>query len=427
VADPASLAALLVALIVAGMVRLLTDRPAWSPWLVAVAGGLAVVCASSVLIGLVTALAAAASTWNVRRADLRSWFNALRAPQARGYLITGAVVALVAGTGGFMDLRGAGFPLGDLWGGAAGILIPTPFPSRNLGALLAYWGPVLLAATIAFVRGARAGEQIVLFLGEWSLLLFVIALAFGQSVLALVLLPVMPTALLAGRLLEGLPLDRSAYRLSGGTWAVMALIVALGGVALLTVARTVGDTKGAPPLAVAAGVLALALIAYLWRQEIPAGERLPALVLLGGGLYAAFVLGTIGRLSYGGSGPGTELLTRQETAPELRSAFDDLNFKAMADASRVLVYGPTTPVEVRWYGRYIAQTSSDRSAPPNAFRVAEAPAIQQGATPADTGRTPWTTISQLNRSDFNFLSVLRWVVSRKGLVTGQERDIIVAQ
>jgi hypothetical protein len=179
-------------------------------------------------------------------------------------------------------------------------------------------------------------------------------------------------------------------------------------------------------------LLAVVLVALMWRQEIPERERVPALVLYGAILLLVTTVGTIGRLSFGGSPPGTELLVRQETAPEVRALFRELEIAAMADNSRVLAYGPSTPIEVRWYGRYIpqveaSQATSSRVTRSDPFAFRPAPAPEPGKSTPTAGRTPWTTISQLNRSDLHPLGILRWMVSRHGLVEGRAQDIIVAQ
>jgi len=414
-------------IVIASAIRLLTDRPSWSPWSVAIGGGLAFVSSSGTIIALLTATIAALSTWSVSRRLLRGWLEALMPPPGRAVLLAGGLAALVGGTAGFMDLRGVGFPLGDLWGGAAAIMVPAPFPSRNLGALLAYAGPFLLLALLGFVRGARDGDRVALFLGEWSFLLIAVAVAFGQSVLTLALLPVAPTAVLAGLALRDVPFYPAAYRLSGAAWAVIGLGLALSGVVVLVTAQTIGTAGPARPAAVGVAVLALALVVLMWRQELPAGERVPALIVLGGTLLAIFTLGAIGRLSYGGSPMGTEMLTRQETAPELRALFNDLNIAAMGDASRVLVYDSSTPIEVRWYGRYIPQVAADRRTAGNAFTFRAAPTVAPGSPAAPTGRSPWTVVSQISRSDLHPLGILRWMVSRHGLVEGRGQDIIVAR
>jgi 4-amino-4-deoxy-L-arabinose transferase-like glycosyltransferase len=427
VSDTASLSALVVMLLVASAIRLLTDRPTWSPWVLAISGGLALATASETIVALLAAAIAAVSTWSMSRARLREWLATALGPGGRPFLLTALLTAAVAVTAGFMELRGVGFVLGDIWAGVLRVLTPAPIPSRNFASLLVYGAVPLALAGFGFVRGVRSGDRLALFLGQWTLLLIVVAVAFGQGVLAFALFPVAPICLLAGQVLAALTVNWAPQRLSGSSWLIIGLTIVLGGVAILSTARAVGDARATPAIAVAVVLITGLLVAFLWKQETPPEERVPALLTLGVGLFLLMTIGTIGRLSFGGSPPGSELLVRQQTAPELRARFDDLMIQSIGDARRVLLFDAATPIEVRWYGRNLPQAMMVRGPGDVPWTVREAPPPDAGTPRAVTGRMPWTTISRLDREDLHPLGVLQWLITRKGLVEGQSRDIVVAQ
>ena len=427
VSDSASLSALVVMLIVASAIRLLIDRPSWSPWVLAISGGLALATASETILGLLAAAIAAVSTWSVGRARLRGWLATAVGPSGRPFLLAALLTAAVAVTAAFMELRGVGFAIGDIWAGLLRVLTPTPVPSRNFASLLVYGAVPLALAGFAFVRGVRGGDRLALFLGQWTLLLIVLAAAFGQGVLALALFPLAPMALLAGQALALLTVNWAPHRLSGSSWLIIGLTIVLGGVAILSTARAVSDARATPAIALAVVLITGLLVAFLWKQETPPEERVPALLTLCVGVFVLLTIGTIGRLSFGGSPPGSEILVRQETAPELRARFDDLQILSIGDARRLLLVDAATPIELRWYGRNLPQANMVRGSGDVPWTVRDAPPPDAASARAVTGRTPWTTISRLDREDLHPLGVLQWLVSRKGLVEGQSRDIVVAQ
>lgn len=364
VLDPAMLTAALVMAAAASAYRLLTDRPRWSPWLLALVTGLGLAHEPAVLLALAAAGVAALATWGT--AGVGSWGLGVGDwGWPLGVLVAAAVLG---GTGGLMDLRGIGFVGADVWAGAVGYLLsPSPFPNRNLAAVLFYGAPTLALAVAGAVGGVRAGDRLAVFLGHWTLLLVALAAAAGPA-LVFAVLPVAPAALLGGMFLGRLP------------------------------------------------------------RSLAANQRRGVMALLGALAVGAFTAGAIGRTSFGGSPPGVELLAREETHPALRAAFRDLAILASADPRRFLVMEESTPLVVRWYGRDLPAASASSTSSDLVVVARPAEMSSPSSSPRGRGdRTPWKTVSYLDRSDLHPLGLARWALSRAGLVEGRAHDIIIGK
>ncbi|MBM2811242.1 MAG: putative rane protein [Chloroflexi bacterium] len=441
VADPSIASALIAMVVVASSLRFFSDRPWWAPWTLAAGIGLALSHDGGAVIALATAAVAALLTWsNDFRGLLSRAIGQISPPAERpatedpqmprtdalGPATFGIGIALIASTGALMDLRGVGFVLGDVWGNALGLLRPAPFPTRNLASLLAYAGPLLVLASWGAVVGMRRQERLVLFLSQWTLLLLLMAATFGQFTPLFAILPISPAALLAAMMLGRLNFGDSSRTISGATPGVLSVTFVGLGIVGLAVAQAVGATQPSMVATVAAIVGVVLLIPACWRQYVPATERSFALLLLGILSFAMFSAGSIGRLSFGGSPPGAELLTREETRSDLRDAIKDLTLLSRADSGRVLFIEDGTPLLVRWYGRGIRHVDAGSAPEVDVFTVRE---TTQRAGSSLTGRsagTPFVTTSQLDRTELTPLAVARWVVSRAALVKGQPRDIVIA-
>jgi 4-amino-4-deoxy-L-arabinose transferase-like glycosyltransferase len=420
-ANSAMITTALVLALVVCVARLATDRPSWAPWATAATAGAAFATDSSIVVALAAAGLSAIATWTVTREDLRTWVGRVRDPEWRPLIAFSLAIAVLAATGALMNLGGIGWALGSLWAGILEVVRPAPFPTRNLAAILAYELPLLPVALIGFVIENRAGNRLALFLGQWLLLLVALAAVAGQHVLALATLPVLPLALLAALAVGRLPADLSAYRLGGHSWGALVLTAAVAGAALMILAVTVGGNRSAAPITFIALAGLIGITLSVWIRDVPGAERWPSLALLGGLFAIAFSVGTIGRLSFGGSPPGMELLHYDETAREFREAFKELSLVASTDGRRTLAITPATPPVARWYGRDIVQVSAD------AGQAAQSIQLRTPSSPRDRGRTPFETISQLNRSDMSVLSILKWMVGRSALIVPQTRDIILAR
>jgi hypothetical protein len=437
VVDPATTAALIVMLLVASALRVATDRPGWVPWTLAGGIGLALASDPSVVLALAAAAIAALATWSPSwRARSEGTNPRLRVEPRPGFArwplpadlrqsapwAFGAGVAIIAATGLLMDLRGVGFPLGDLWGGAASMVTPVPFPGWNLLSLLAYAWPLLVLGLVGFAAGARGGYRPAMFLGQWCVLLLALAGAVGDQVVALALFPVGPAALLAGLAIARAPHEAAAYRLSAPTWAVVAVTAALAVGGVLMLAHTVAGGRAAAPIALIALLAVAAAVAVNWRRTVPAEERAPALIVLAALAVVAGTIPALSRLTFGGSPAGSEILVREETHPAFREVFRTLNILANGDPRRLLMVDMETPVVARWYGRGMDANAMSL----NPILLRDAPPV--GTSPAPSGwRTPWRTVAQLDRSDLHPLGLLEWMLSRTGLVKGKASDIIVAR
>jgi hypothetical protein len=293
-------------------------------------------------------------------------------------------------------------------------------------AVVAYGLPLLLLAAVGVVRAWRRRDRLGMFLGEWTFVLLALAAIFEPMSPVLVLLPVGPAALLAGIVLAELPLRREAYQLSGTSCAIPAVTVAALGALLVVGGQAFAGSKAVNPITIVVTVGVLAGAIVLWVRGIKSPERAPALVLLAAGTFAALMASGVGRLSYGGSPLGTELIARDTTDPQFRAAFRELTVLASADRARALVYDGGTPMVARWYGRSIEQIpfAASASRRPIAFQQAPAP----GNQPVAQGeRVPWKVESQVDRGSVTLLSAGSWLISRARLVDGKPKDIIIIQ
>ena len=470
VVDPAVLTAGLVMLTVGSAIRLASDRPWWSPWTLALGAGLSLAAEGGAVLAMAAASAAvlvifARATDGAGSTGWRTWLPGplwngrvtARAVAAPAMLFVGA--ALLAATGGLVDLRGVGFVFADVWSRGLGLLTPDAFPSRNLASLLAYGWPLLalaLGGYLLAVREARPprpaerrrvrhlaqddGDPIeleglggvqrlrlraTLSVALWTLILLVVGAVAGADQLSLVVLPIAPLAVLAGTALGRLPIHPLDYELSGEGWTTLTVTAVLGMAAIVIFSQNVAGSR---PIALVAWVALIGLLVLLatgWRS-LGVQERIAVLTILGGVVFLAATASGLSRASFGGSPPGTELLAREETAPAFRALFRELNVLASADPSRVLVVDLPETFAARWYGRAILPGSGEQRASPRAFVLREAPRAS-GPGPTEVARVPWKTTSEIEPADVYPLGILRWLVSRSTLVHGQPHDIIVTR
>jgi hypothetical protein len=173
-------------------------------------------------------------------------------------------------------------------------------------------------------------------------------------------------------------------------------------------------------------IVLLGVCVHLARTELAPWDRGPALGLLAVFAFGGLMAGGIGRLSFGGSLPGSEPLPREITSEAVRDAFHDMSILASADPSRVLIVNARTPAVIRWYGRDIRTEPAFRglTARPFSTREAQPDASSLAGFPL---RTPLKTTSFVNRADLNPLGVARWMVGRGGLIQGRTSDIIISR
>jgi hypothetical protein len=259
-------------------------------------------------------------------------------------------------------------------------------------------------------------------LGLWAAILLILALTGPETVLALVLLPVLPMALLAGPFLGTLPTSPHDYRLSEVGWTTLVVTFVAVGVALLVGAASAGNNQ-LPDRFAGAAILALgALLIATWRRISGWGEHLPVLVLVGTGLFAVWTVGSLGRSSFGGSPPGTEPLRAEQTDPRFREAFRELNLMASVSPGLALNVQAQAPWTAWWYGRSISRVT--RSDPAGGIVVSEVLAAGGGA-PGGGKRLPWRVHSSIRNADLYPLGIARWIVSRQGLMVGTTKDALV--
>ena len=470
VVDPAALGALCAMVAVCSGVRLAADRPQWSPWTLAGALGLCLALGGGAVLALLAAAVAAVilfPPWasDPTRGDWRGRVASFTGgPQGLlrsllGPLVLLVGVALLAATGGLMDLRGVGFVVVDAWGSALGLLATDLFPTRNIVALIAYAAPLLVLALVGYLleqrdvrprpapqttRGRRAPTEeleshemedvrssrrprfrVLTFFALWTHVLLIIAAIAGRGQLTLAALPIAPAAVLAATVLARIPLNLSAHQLSGEGWTILA-----GTMVLCTVAVVVFSQKVAAGAQVSwvASVALLGLFVLLimgWRG-LPAAERRSAAALLGGLALLGLTISGLSRASFGGGPPGTDLLMLEETAPAFRAMFRELNVLSSVDPGRALVVDLPEPMVASWYGRSIPSGSGALRSSAGAW-VLRAETAPPSFNPAQVVRVPWKTTSEINAADVYPLGILRWLVNRSALVHPRPHDIIVTR
>lgn len=451
--DPAMLSSALVMVAVASAVRIAADRPPWAPWALAASLGLGLASHGSFVVGAGAAALAAYATWgwvpwrwastephtgdgwrgpaaDVPReaapppagGGLREW----RVPWS-GPVWLGVGAAVLGATGLLMDLSGIGFLLGGLWASALQSLAPSAFPSRGLAVFLADAGPLFLLAVAGLVLAVRKGDRLGVFLGQWALLLSILSAGFGALGPSGLALYLGPMALLAGGLVVRLAPWRAAARLGPGGWLAVALAFALLAAVLLVLTALFGTGRSVSPLAWVGLIALAALTARQWSRPLSVDERDAAAITVGTIAFLALVVGTVMRVSYGGSPPGSEPLTPVQTDPAFREAFRELEVLARADPQRAIVYDLGTPLVARWYGRGIPQVAEGAGRPlaPITFRAAPEP--QTRLTRAGGGRVPLQTTAHFDPAALHPMGIARWALARSALVQGRGQDIIIVR
>jgi hypothetical protein len=205
--------------------------------------------------------------------------------------------------------------------------------------------------------------------------------------------------------------------------------VALGGLLLLVLGASVGGGRTLTPLAWIGLVGIAGLMAYLWERAVPSEERAGAGITLAAIAFLAITAGSVMRVSFGGSPPGTEPLTPVQTHPAFRDAFADLNVLARADQSRVMAVDAATPLVARWYGRAIPQVADRGGLPAGAitFRPAPQPQTVPTLNRTDPRRVPLQTFGQIDPAGLHPLGLARWAVSRSGIVQVRGQDIMIVR
>src|SRR5207249_3557481 len=154
----------------------------------------------------------------------------------------------------------------------------------------------------------------------WSLILVMVTAIAGRGELTLALLPIAPAALLSGSALARLPLDIREYDLRTEGWTMLAIGIILATAAIVIFSQKIAAGGQTPLVAPAALLGLLILLAIGWRS-LASQERTTIFAVLGGLALVGLTVSGISRASFGGSPPGTDLLTREETDPAFRAMF----------------------------------------------------------------------------------------------------------
>lgn len=428
-ADPAALSGSLMLIVVYATLRLASNRPYWAPWLLAGGMGLALVHEPATVVGIATALLAAAAVGSFgeidwRLAAARLWHGLRSAP---GPVLLGVGFAVLSATGGLMDLRGLGYLFGDLWGALPDVILPSTVSVGYVFGVITGGGPIVALAICELARSIRTHDRFDWFLGVWAGLLLTLGLTGRASGLSFALLPTLPLALLAGRFVGLFPMNPGAYRLTAGGWSALALSLSLLATVVALAADSVGSGRAPQGPKLAFAVVLLAGTVAGWRRAATDGEHWPAATLVALSLFALWAPGAVGRLSFGGSPLGTEPLSLESTAPAFRDVFRELT--TYASVAPRLLFVETEPRAVgEWYGRAIRTPIS--GAPPSGDGIVVRPVQDSRAGIAPSGQTirvPWRVRSTITTTDLHPLGVARWLVTRQGLFTGQMEDVWVTR
>ena len=428
-ADPSALSGALTICAACVGLRVTSDRPSWAPWALAGTLGLAATHEPAALIGIAATGPAALAAVGFGDWPKEAWGERARwaLGAASGPALLAASLALLVATGGLLDPRGVGYLFGDLWGALPGAVMPAGLSVRNALGLVAYAGPIALLALGELARSVRDRDRFDWFLGTWAALLLALGLTTGVGGLSFILLPTFPLALLAGRFVARFPSRPRSYELTAGGWAAFVLTAAVFVAAVALIADSAGNGRAPQGPKLAMGFLVVAASIVSWVQARRDGKHWPSAALLLMTLYVAWCSGAIGRLSVGGSPPGTEPLRLEETASGFRDIFHELTIVASAGNRGLVIQ--TRPSSVGdWYGRgYVVSAAS--ALPPGGgivVRPAQEPR-PDGAPPGAARRLPWRVRSTIRSADLHPLGIARWLISRQGLFDVQMDDVQVTR
>ncbi|MSQ23730.1 MAG: hypothetical protein EXR58_04130 [Chloroflexi bacterium] len=402
-------------------VRMATDRPSWATWGLAGSLGLGVASGPGFVLGLLSLGVALFALGNEVNRLLPQLSQGLRqVAKAPGPALFGIGVGFLTTTGGLMDLGGVGYLLGGVWGAMPGLMKPSAPSVRNALGLTGYVGPLIVVGLAGLGWGIRQRDRTVYFGAGWAGLLLVLHLTTPEGSPLFLALLTLPLAWLAGSLIAGLPFKLADLHLSGAGWWALVASGAVVAVGLAIITDSVGAARAAsvPKLILTVGVVIVA--GWGWRQAW--SSRWVVATLLGGALFALGTFGTIGRLSFGGSPPGSEPFRTEQTDSEFRAAFPKLVI--LADPGVLLSVNTEPRTAGKWYGRSLKLAPDGVNPGANGIVIRTATgSIGSGPSLERGTRLPWRIQSQIVVEDLNPLGILRWLITRHGLVVGRFDDV----
>ncbi len=329
---------------------------------------------------------------------------------------------LVVGTNFGSNLRGIQSVVVDVWSGWAGSFTLSA-PRGSLLLLLGlYEFPVLLLGVAQLFRAVVRRDRTDSFLAFWAMLLLLFSMAQDFGTLSRLVLPVLPLYLLAARLAgDTLHLARRAR----GDWkwivASAAVLVPLGVGSVLLNRGTTPAAEVPQIFLYGEAVLVVAgalLVGFLLdgRARVALAWYAVLLVSLG------YLLHTTVFLNYNMETVSREPAVGTQLSPALREAALSAAYYSSYYRTPVAV-DPQLRGALAWYLRSAGdiQYTANSSQGINIALLQR----QQDQLEPGTERRPGLYVPTIAGRDLSWQAAWRWAVLRDGLVSPNQRDIIV--
>lgn len=320
------------------------------------------------------------------------------------------------------NLPGVQSVLVDVWAGWLGSLSLLS-PRGSLPVTIAlYETPVLFAALGRLVATIARKQRTDTFLSLWMMILLLLGMLQSPGSLSRVVLPLVPMYLLGARALAGgLPLARGIHM--SWRWGVASLgvmVPVLVAVVMLNRASILGQEI---PAVFLSGEAALVTCGVLVIFVMLDGRGRSAL-----GWGAATVVGvlflvhTTFFLNYRLDSAPRELVAGQEITPFLREAATEAAYYSRYFDSTITV-DPQLRVPLEWYLRSALNVGYS-TANTQGISIQVSRSAQTPVTPT-TARRPGLYAPAFDAGEFSLQGVWAWLVAREGLVSPNQRDILL--
>ncbi|HEY7066823.1 MAG TPA: hypothetical protein VII06_35490 [Chloroflexota bacterium] len=329
------------------------------------------------------------------------WLAAV-ALQPRDWQIMGALFAgtlVLAGTAGFMDLRGLQGALVEPWVSWLAPYYPRTVAIPWLPTLLVYDLPIAVAAIAGIAVVVKRNRPFEHFLLWWTTLAALPLVFQPPDPLPYLLCWLVPLALLGGLALASLVPTTWTWR-GLGEDTVLAALVGVTFVCLVNTLRLIQTSLGGPTNLAARGrevalsVLVLVFLGYVhwhlrgwWRGgDAPGAAARPTRVgaVIAVALGLAFVVVANGRLqfaNYGAGGP--ELLRPVALSPGIYELVDDLQAWARQENSSPIIVSETLQPLLLWHLRDVPTVRFQHDFPDAGVQVTGQ--VRRGVWPAGPG------------------------------------------
>jgi hypothetical protein len=288
--------------------------------------------------------------------------------------------------------------------------------------LLLYEWPVVLLGLLQLFRTVVRRDRIDSFLSLWALLLLLVGMLQVEDMTSRVLLPLFPLYLLSARLVaETLPLAKGASL--NGRWLVSAVALAVPIAVAMVMLNRVSTPGTSTPVEYFYAEACLVAVAAVLMAVLP--ERRGQLALAWWAvaiLFAGYLVHGAAFLNYRMETVSMEPLVGAQVSPILRDAATYESYISQYFQTRVTV-DPELRTPLAWYLR----AAKDVAYSTELTRGIGLSLLHGDAAPTDPGsdRRPGLYTPSIDSRELTWQGVWRWAVSRGGLVTPNQRDIIV--